>query len=166
MDNIAIKSISRYKNILAAILVVIVFIGVNYNIFSKHSMEMEKLESEVKKINEGKKIIKRWGKTKADYKELSKVFLTEDAMAFKQFVREKANFFNTDIRSLKASYEEKDDYLEVPIHLKIIGFYKDFVGFIKAIEEKTIEVNNVRITRRKGSDVVDVDLSLKGLIIK
>tara|TARA_B100000315_G_C14537493_1_gene569196 strand:- start:166 stop:666 length:501 start_codon:yes stop_codon:yes gene_type:complete len=166
MDMLNIKNFSQYKSSVIAFLIVAVFVLINLNTFSRHSVEMGELESEVEKLEDGEKTIKKWLAVRAGYKKLNKVFLTDDTMTLKQFIREKAKLFNTDIRSLKASYEKKDEYLEAPIDLRIVGFYGDFVDFIKAIEEKTIEINRFKITRKKGSEVIDIDLSLRGLIIE
>ena len=166
MDMMNIKNFSQYKSTGVAFLIVAAFVLINFNTFSRYNIEMKELESEVEKLEDGEKTIKKWEVVRAGYKKLNKVFLTDDTMTLKQFIREKAKLFNTDIRSLKASYEKKDEYLEAPIDLRIIGFYGDFVDFVEAIEEKTIEINKFILTRKKGSEVIDIDLSLRGLIIE
>ncbi len=156
----------KFKNILAISGITVFFVVVNFNTYSKHTLRINKINSELEEIEEGEEAINEWNRIRKEYRKLEDAFLIQETMPFKQFVRIKARQFDIKILSLKASIVEKDDYLESPMVVTIRCSYENFISFIKALEEKTIEMQRARIERKKDEAEVEAELHLTGLVIK
>jgi len=161
-----IKALSQYRNPLIGFAIVIIFAIIVQGIFSHYSLEKEEIASKMRKLEEGEQTIMRWERLSLDAEEIGRSFLTKDTLFFKKFVEEKANSFGIKITSLKTSSVEKDLYWEAKMQLGMDCSYKDFTAFVKAVEEKGVAVERVRII--SGQNVRDekIDLALKGFIIK
>lgn len=155
----------KFKNILAIVGVGVVFVVINLSTYSGHNSQLEKLDSELKKIEEGKEAITRWNKIRRDYRGLEDVFLIEGTMPFKQFVRLKARQFDIKINSLKSSFVEKGDYLELPMEVAVTCSYDNFLAFVEALEEKTVEIKRATIKRQKNEQEIKAELYLVGLVV-
>ena len=156
----------KFKNILAIGVIIVIFVVVDFNFLSSHNLKMKKINQEFERIKEGKENIKKWEKTRGNFRSLEKVFLVEESMPFKQFVRSNARKFGIKIISLKASLAEKDDYSEVSMDLDISCSYDNFIKFIREVEKKTIKIKVARITGKKDSGDIKINLLLRGLVVK
>ena len=161
-----IKVFSQYKNIFIGLAIIIIIAIIAQSVFSHYSLEKEKIASKMQELKEGERTIKRWQKLSLDDEELNKSFLAKDTLFFKKFVEEKANNFGIKITALKTTNIEKDLYWETIMKLGMACSYRELVDFIKAIEEKSVVLQKIKIV--SGKDVRDerVDLTLKGFIIK
>jgi len=160
-----VQSILQYRNSLIASVIVIIFLIITRSIFSHYSLEKRKLEIKKRNLKEAKATIEEWDKLEEEYKELEKSFLQGDTLVFKKAVEEKAQIENVDITSLTISRVDKDYYWEAVMDLEAVCLYKDFKDFIKSLEEKNIETQELNIA---GTDTeqIKVKTSLKGIIVK
>ena len=52
------------------------------------------------------------------------------------------------------------------MHLGMVCLYKDFINFMKAIEEKSVVAEKIKITSGQNVKDEEIDLTLKGFILK
>ena len=161
-----IKSILPYKNVAAAMIVVVVFIIVIRSIFSHYSLQNEGIAVRMRKSEERDLTIKKWEKLKSESSELEGVFLVGDTLVFKKFIEEKAKASKINIALLKTSNIEKDLYWEAKMLLDIACTYSNFVTFTAAIEKKSVVINRVMMSMGEGGGNIGVNLTLKGVILK
>ncbi len=161
-----IRVLSQYKNPFIGFAIIIIIAIIAQDIFSRYSLEEEEIASKMQELEEGWQTIMRWENLRSEAEELAMSFLTKDTLFFKKFVEGKANSSGIKIISLKTSNVEKDLYWETTIELGVAGSYKNFTDFIRAIEEKSVVAEKIRIT--SGQNVRDekIDLTLKGFILK
>jgi len=155
----------KFKNILASIAIGVIFVVINFSTYSRNNLQLKKIDSDLEKIKEGKEAILKWNKIRRDYKGLEDVFLIQETMPFKQFVRLKARQFDIKINSLKASFVEKDEYLESPMEVVVTCSYDNFVAFVEALEKRTVEIKRATIKREKKEDEISAELYLVGLVV-
>ena len=160
------KIISPYKNIIAGLTIIIVFIIVIRSIFSHYSLQKEEAAAKIRESEKKELIIERWEKLKRNGDEMDNVFLAEDTLLFKKVVEEKAKASNINITSIKTSTIEKDFYWETIMQLNIACAYNDFITFARGIEEKSIAIERAKISRSEWGSGIEVNLSLRGVILK
>lgn len=158
------NEILRYKNVLVAIAIVLVFWMSFRNILSKHSLAQQALETKREEFEEGKKVIKKWERLVSEHEKLKKGFLQKNILSFKKFVEEQAQLSGIDISSLSVSHKDKGQYWQVTMHIRAISFYKQFVNFLRAVEKKRIEVVQIKILDRYGE--ISMDMRLRGVVLK
>lgn len=158
------NDILRFKNILISVLIVFIFWMVINNILKKNSQDKLLLGIQEKTLAEGEKTIKKWQTLSIEYSKMQGKFLQKDILFFKKFVEESAKNFEIDIKSLNVSHSDKGEYWEAALQLRSASSYKNFVGFLKAIEKKRVQVESIRIAEGYGD--VRTDLRLKGIVYK
>ena len=161
-----VKALSQYKNLFIGLAIIITFAMLVQGILSHYSLQRDEIDAKILELEEGERTIMRWKKLNWDVEELNKSFLTKDTLSFKKFLEEKANSLGIRITSLRTSHVEKDFYWEATIHLGMEGSYKDFIEFIKAIEEKSVVAEKIKIASGKNVRDEKIDVTLKGFIIK
>ena len=161
-----IKALSQYKNPLIGFAIVIIFAVITQGIFSSHSLEKEEIVSKMQELDAGRQTVARLERLRMETERLKIPFLTKDTLFFKKFVEEKANSFGIEVTSLKISNVEKDLYWEATMQLGMVGSYKNFTYFIKAIEEKSILAEKISIISGQDGRYGKIDLNLKGFILK
>lgn len=161
-----VKALSQYKNVLFSIVIIVVFAVLIQGTFSYYSLQKKEIAIKLQELEEGEQTMMRWERLHLDAEELGKSFLAKDTLFFKKFVEEKANSLGIRITSLRTSNLEKDLYWEVTMDLGMTCLYKNFINFMKAIEEKSVVAEKIKIT--SGQNVKDekIDLTLKGFILK
>jgi len=160
------KSLSQYKNSLVSLVIIVIIFILAQLIFSYYSVQENNVDAKIKELEIGEQTIARWHILKNKAKELDAIFLTKDVQSFKKLVEEKANAFGIKITSLNATNEEKDIYWEITMQLGMKCLYKEFVKFIKSIEEKSIVVEDIRISNDQNSKRKIIGLKLKGYVTK
>jgi len=158
--------LSPYKNIIIGAVIIFTFVRIAQGTISQYSLEKEAIAVKMRELEDGEITMERWEKLGWDRKELGSRFLTRDTLTLKKFVEENANSFGIKITSLKTSNVEKDLYTEATMQLGMVCSYGNFTAFVKAVEEKGVAVERVRIVSGKDGRDEKVDLALKGFIIK
>lgn len=158
------NDILRYKNILISALIIFIFWTVFNNILKKNSNQSRILKRQEKILTEGEENIKKWEDLNTEYSRLQTEFLRGDILNFKKFVEESAEKFKFKISSLNVSHTDKGTYWEVSLQLRSSSRYKNFVSFLKAIETKKIQVDNLRLLDSYGN--IKTDLKLRGAVYK
>jgi len=161
-----VKALSHYKNIIIGAIIVIAFAVVARGTFSHYFLQKKEIEAKSRELEEGEETIERWKKLRLEREVLNSTFLAEDVLFFKKFVEEKANDSEISIISLKTYNAEEDFFWETTMQLAIICSYKDFIVFIKDIEEKSVIIEKVGIKNSSEMRNIEVSLTLKGFILK
>jgi len=161
-----LKALSQYKNSLLSIVIIIAFAILVQGTLSYYSLQKNEIVVKLQELEEGEQTMIRWQRLGLDAEELEKSFLAKDTLFFKKFVEEKANSLGIKITSLRTSNLEKDLYWEVTMHLGMVCLYKDFINFMKAIEEKSVVAEKIKITSGQNVKDEEIDLTLKGFILK
>ncbi|MDP2922617.1 MAG: hypothetical protein Q8O30_02705 [Candidatus Omnitrophota bacterium] len=163
------KDILRYKNVIAAVVVIIIFIFVIKSTIEKHYAVMKILEAQKLELENGKKLINNWQETNRQIRELADKFFAKDTSQFKTFVEQQAQSSGITVNSLVPSKQKKDFYLEVTISIKgTPGAYEDIVKFIKSLEDKNITTEMLRVSndlygnQRKRN----IEITLKSFLMK
>lgn len=164
--DISVKNISPYKNIIASLIIVIVFVIIIRSIVSHYSFQENKIAERIQELEKGDSTIKKWEKLKSERNELDSIFLGEDSLFFKKFIEEKANASKINITLLKTFNTEKDLYWETKMELNIACTYRDFIAFTEAIEKKSVIIERVVMSMGGRGKNIDVSLTLKGVILK
>ncbi len=166
MKNLELKDIVAYKNLIISLAIVVIFTIAVRKTLSRYSLEKSEVEAKMQKLEDGEKTLLRWNKLKAEAKSLAKDFFVEDTSLFGKFIEKKARASRVNIGSLRTSSSESDLYWRTLMQLGITCNYKDFVAFIKAIEEKSVVIERTTISRSDQKGKMKADLVLKGLTLK
>lgn len=161
-----VKVLSQYKNPLIGVGIIIIFAILVQGILSYYSLQRDEVAAKMRELVEGERTIMSWNKLSMDAEELGRNFLTKDTLFFKKFIEGKANSLGIRITSLKTSSSEEELYWEVVMDLGMKGSYKDFIEFIRAIEEKSVVAEKIRITSGQNVKDEQIDLRLIGFILR
>jgi hypothetical protein len=158
------KYLLRYKNEIVAIAIILLFIFVIKGIVSNYFLRLNKLKNEKEELKDKKLLIARWEKAAKDYKTLGKDFFHKEPLLFKIFVEEKAKDYKLNINYIEPFQEDKGSYLVGTIKIGASCSYETLFNFIKTMERKNIEVDNLII---EGSEPKkDIEMILKTFILK
>ncbi|MCK5287956.1 MAG: hypothetical protein KAJ14_11695 [Candidatus Omnitrophica bacterium] len=156
--------LDQYKNyVVAAIICVVLFFGTKH-LLGHYADKNKKLDKEIEVLNQEKKILGKWEKYAVDFEKEAENFFRKDVMIFRKFLEESAKDNMISIVSLKTARKDLPLYWESQIDLKMSCLFHHFVSFIKAIETKSLEI--VRVSIKKNENNIDIDLSVKGIILK
>ena len=158
------NNILRYKNIIVAVIIVIVFFILIRNRWSKYSQEVKSLKAKEVQLQKGKETIDKWNKLSREYVQKRRAFLEKETSAFKKYIEENAQRSGVDISSLKVSNADKGFYWESRMNFNAVCSYPDLVKFTRAFEEKNIGVESIAITRSGGG--ISITAALKGFVLK
>jgi hypothetical protein len=165
------RQILQYKNEIIIIIIIIIFTFIIKSEFTKYSLQLEKLKEKKEEIKKRNELIEKWRRLNKEYEEIKKSFFLKDNSLFRRFIEEKSQHYSLTITSLRPLQREIDFFqvgeLEMSLTSKkdnISNFYKNFVSFIKDIEEKNIEVEKLVI--RSSDSTREVKLNLKSIILK
>ncbi len=158
------QDLLKHKNLLATLLIVVVFGIMAYSIYSHYTMEEEKIVKRLKTLKEGEESIEDWKKVIIEEKKARRDFIIDDTLFLKKFIEESARHAGITITSLKPNQLEKDFYWEVKIQLRAMCPYMSFVEFMKLIEEKSLGLDRIRIERKDGQ--ANIDLYLNAIVLK
>jgi len=154
----------RYKNLIAFLVIVGIFIFAIRFILGYYSTEKIKLKKTAKKLASTREEIYTWQKTKKNYKELSEAFFKKDTLFFKKFVEESARKAEVSIDSLRSSREDKGFYWKISMHLTLGCSYEEFTKFLEFIETKSVAVESVKLN--KEDEKMNINVALKGFVLK
>ncbi|MCK4912656.1 MAG: hypothetical protein KAS05_02935 [Candidatus Omnitrophica bacterium] len=161
-----IKVFLRYKNLFVSLVIVIIAAVLAQVLFSYYSLQEDNIDAKLQELVVGEQTIARWQELKLENEEVKSLFFAKDTLFFKKFVEEKANSLGIRITFLNTSDIEKDLYWEVTMQLGMACVYKDFISFIRDIEQKSITVEDIKIVYNAESGSEKINLNLKGFIIK
>lgn len=160
------KSILQYKNILAGLIIIVIFGLIMKNMWEKHTAVIKKLEAQRLELEKGKELVTKWTAVTRQIDTLTKTFI-KDTTAFKTLVEDQAKTSRINVNSLIPSKKEKDLYVEATINIKgYSNSYTDVVKFVKALEEKNIITDSLRIKAdREDRDKRNIDVNFKSSVI-
>ncbi len=156
--------ILRYRNIIIGAVIIFVFVIIIRNIHTNYSQQLKDVERQAEILEEGKKTLEKWDKLGLEYSSLTGKFLKKDVLAIKKYVEDKARKAGLAIDSLSISQKDQEFYWKVTLRLKTVCSYKDFSSFVKDLEDKRIQVKDVRVKALENN--IRVDASVEGVVIK
>ncbi len=160
----------RYKNILVAAVIIGVFGVIIYSIYSHYTSQLNDINAQFAELAQGRQTIAKWDALERQYRELGQVFLSKDVTLFKQYMEEKAQATDIPIESLSMSREDQGYYWKASIRLQGICTYKNFVEFLKLLEEKKILLEQITLEGVEESgglgSRVRIEASFQGVILK
>jgi hypothetical protein len=154
----------RYKNIIIGAIIIAVFFFVGKNLNANYNTKKEEIRLKENTIEEGRNTIIRWNKLEQEYKILSKPFFRNDTLSLKTLVEEKAQDNQIDISSLTIRSIDKDFYWEAIVKINFSCPYTNYKKFISSLEEKSIEINRIRMSYSK--DGLKTEAELRGIVLK
>jgi len=158
------EAILKYKNTVIAIIIIVAFAWVLNNMNTHYIRQEKRLAVKEQELKDGKKTIEKWSKLQGDFRQLGKEFFAKDTLLVKSFVEEKAQANRVDIVNLSSTVIDEDFYWKVEVKVRTICEYEDFIELIKALEDKNINVQGMKISRDKNK--IKADATLKGIVIK
>ncbi len=161
--------ILKYRNIIIAVILIAVFVTLNYSIFSHYTEELAKLDQRTKELEDGRETLKRWEVVKKDRKEIAKMFLSGDTSVLKTFIEESARENNIMINSVNVSRQDKDYYWIAELVLEARGYYRDFVEFISLMESRKVSIDTLSVlsgSRDEDDAELVIRCALSGVVIE
>ncbi len=158
-------NILKYNNFVAAGVIVVVFIFIIRGLLANYSRQQEELKRRAQKIMEKKGVVVRLSKAGTSYETAIKDFFRKDPSLFKITLEKEARKTGLSITSFKTSRKDTDLFWEVTLRLKADSSYSNFVDFLKLIEQKSVEVEKIKMSRDNRQVRID-EIVLKGLIFK
>ncbi|HDN85866.1 MAG: hypothetical protein DRP68_04845 [Candidatus Omnitrophota bacterium] len=156
----------KYKNLIASIAIVVVFIIIMAIIYKNYREESYILHNKIKEWEEKNFLANRISSLKEEYGKV-RGYLLSDFFRLKKIIDRAALKYNINIDLLKPSSKiEEDNFYLVEIELKLSGSYKGLLSFIKEIESyPAIGFRRLRIgwSKEKGN-VLETKVKLVGLI--
>jgi len=160
-----VKSISRYKNILISLAIIVIFFFVIKTLWEKQTVMIKALQAKMQELEKGRLLIERWNEISTEYERISRGFF-EDEAVFKKFVEDKTKSAGIDVKYLSPSRKEKDFYTEVVINLRATAQnYKNVLDFISELEDKKITVESLRL-KNDANNKKPMDMSIKAVILE
>jgi hypothetical protein len=161
-----VKNILRYKNIVISLAIIIVFIFVTKNVVSKYFSTINDLKTKMSDLEKGKLLIERWNIATLYYEKLADAFFSKDPSLFKTFVDQQSRKYNINVSYLSPSRRQEDFYIDSSLNLRASAdSYASITSFMKALEEKKITVETLRI-RNEGKNRRSVEMSLRTYILE
>ncbi len=154
----------RFKNIIIAVAVVAIFAFVGKNINDNYNTKKEDIRLKENVLKEGEITINKWVKLDQEYKVLAAPLFTGDTLALKTLVEQKAQDNGVEISSLTIRTIDKDFYWEAIVKVNFSCPYNNFKNFIRSLEEKSVEVDRLRMNYSK--DGLKTEAELKGIVLK
>lgn len=161
-----LKDISKYKNIIAAGLIIFVFFLAARGIVSSYSKDRRLISEQIRELSEGEVTIERWQELSKEAAKVRQDFLKGDNLLLKKKIEEQAQNLNIEIVSLRTNYKEVDFYWAVDIQLQGSCFYADFIKLDEALEAKNIKISKVIINQEPDRAKIRFDVSLEAVILK
>lgn len=158
------KHLARYKNIIAALVIVFLSLVILRNIHSYYDLKRKELVEAEARVLKAKETIAEWRSLNGKYNSLRGDFLAKDTILFKKFIEEKARAANIELPSLRLSSVDRELYWEVKVNINTTCDYDDFVRFIDSLAERNIEAASVNL-RSSGTKVL-VNADIKGVVLK
>lgn len=186
--------LNKREKAFVTVAIAAVFIYIYYNYFlypqlekymalkditSNKSIQLDELRETLKKsdlvirdIEESKGKIASLEKVVPSNKKLPEVIVQLEQMALLSGVQiREMTFQNQDGNSGKEkdSNKVRDDYLEIPIGLKVTGKYKGIISFLRQVEgsKRLLKVENIFITRNtQNSGELVADIGIKTFVLK
>ena len=159
------KEILKYKNIVAAVIIVIIFALVINKLSGHYTLEKQKIAEKREVLEKGKKTLEEWQGLNTAYKREASNFFSKDASIFKTFVEQKAQGNKLGITSLSVSKADEDFYWQATTKISFTCTYDRLIGFIGDLEKKNVEIARMKV-KTSEKDKVNVDADLKGIVLK
>jgi len=157
--------ILKYKNIIIALIIIVVFAVVINNINSHYILQREQLKAKERELQNGKKTINKWNRLQGEFKKLSGKFFSKETLLLKKFVEKEAQDQKVEIISLNVSKVDKGFYWESLLRLSVVCPYDNLLRLINALEDKSIGIEGMRI-EHSAQNVIKINATLKGIVIK
>ena len=154
----------RYRNTLVALLIIIVFVIIVRSIYTKYTGQLNDVKEQTAVLEQGKKTLEEWQSIHSRFGKVQDKFLSKDVLDYKKFVEEKAQSAGVRIESLNFSQEDNNFYWSVLVRVRASCPYKDFVRFIKTLEEKVVQVEMLKVQNTEGP--LNVEANIKGVVLK
>ena len=160
------KDILKYKNIIAAAVIIFVFFLVIRGIVDHYAIDRKKIIGSMEELAQGRKTIEQWESLSKKYSQVSQGFLKKDNLLFKKYIEERAQALDIEILSLRTDHSEAKFYWDVSVQLLASCLYADFIKFTEALEEKSIKIKRLSIDRQQGRSQIRVAMSLETIVLK
>ncbi|MBU2103353.1 MAG: hypothetical protein ABH865_07775 [Candidatus Omnitrophota bacterium] len=159
------EGLGRYKNVLAALVIIVVFAFGAKKIFEDYQLKGRKLQEYKQIIDKGRESMERWQKASGEYNTIAAKFFQQDPALFKRFVEDAAQSSNVMISSSSITKEEKGQFLYVKLSMKSQASYRNLTRFIKAVEAKTVKFEQLMI-QKSGNRNTEQDIVIQGFVLK
>ena len=160
------ESIAKYKNFIAAVVVIAVFAWVTKAMISDYTSKKAVLKNKQEAIAKEKELVDRWLKSADAYSNIAARFFRKDPSLFKRFVEDSAQSNNIAINALSTTKNEETLLIDVKLTIHTQSSYRNFLRFIKAVEEKNISVERLAISKPSAGNLEEEDIILKTLVLK
>lgn len=160
------ESITKYKNFIAAVIVIAVFAWVGKTMFADYTSKKAALQVQREAIDRERNLMDRWGMATTEYGTISKRFFEKDPAVFKRFVEDSAQSCNIAINSLSTAKSEEGVLLNVKLNIRAQSSYKNLLRFVRALEEKNISVERMAIAKKSGGSGIDEEIILRAPVLK
>jgi hypothetical protein len=160
-------SITKYKNFIIAIIIIAIFVLAGKAMFIDYISKSTALDVKRTAVANEKDFVNRWEIATLEYDSKAVKFFRKDPALFKRFVEDTAQSCSVALTSLATSKKEEGLAINVRLNIKMQASYKNFLQFIKALEEKNISIEHITIGKKSGNvGILEEDVILNAPVLK
>jgi cell division protein FtsL len=163
LSEMEVKDILRYKNILAAIIIVVIFWFIGKNIIAGYNQKMQSLSEKKKEKQEYKQMADQYSKLNSQYASLAQKYFQGDEIDFKNYVEVLASEKSLQLEALRPIQKSGRFYKINKLAVDMKGLYSGFVQFIKELEENNIKIKTLTMEQREQGIYVKLDIEVISL---
>ena len=157
--------IFKYKNLFVLIVIILFFAFIFNKVYNSYQIKSENIKN-IKNIVDNKKII---AEKLLDIRNKKNIILEKffkDPLEIKKYIEDKARESFLDIDSVKIDRRDEEFFLEITVNLLAKSSYKNFLNFLRKIEDKNIIIERLYLKKSDDPGKINEEILLKGYIVK
>jgi len=157
--------IFKYKNLFVLIVIILFFAFIFNKVYNSYQIKSENIKN-IKNIVDNKKII---AEKLLDIRNKKNIILEKffkDPLEVKKYIEDKARESFLDIDSVKIDRRDEEFFLEITVNLLAKSSYKNFLNFLRKIEDKNIIIERLYLKKSDDPGKINEEILLKGYIVK
>lgn len=157
--------IFKYKNLFVLIVIILFFAFIFNKVYNSYQIKSENIKN-IKDIVDNKKII---AEKLLDIRNKKNIILEKffkDPLEIKKYIEDKARESFLDIDSVKIDRRDEEFFLEITVNLLAKSSYKNFLNFLRKIEDKNIIIERLYLKKSDDPGKINEEILLKGYIVK